>query len=322
MSSQTKFLISMLFIVVIIFCVVLTRFYFDVTKNTESDTHSSRIDSIIRSFGDMQVFRSVNGGYGLLDADMTVLIEPEWLEILDVTENLILVSGRLNDTVLIGGIDYEENIVLPFVFRSVQKLGDGYHLAIVEEDSRCIVYDRNYQPAFQESFASVSYYNKLLTLETENDCLYYDMSEQPPALRRAEFSCKIAENLELNWKIANQVYLAELHTEDLRRINQIVSAYLLMLQENDFSNLSAISSSEYFNTLAKPDSFTGILSDHVSHFSFSRRESGAYDFTFTISYHQDAVPEEKQMQIHLYFRKNAENQMILTAADLTSAALE
>ena len=106
MNSQTKFLISMLFIVVIILCVVLTRFYFDVTKNTESHARDSRVESVVKSFGEYQVFRSADGGYGLLNSDLTVLIEPDWLEILDVTENMVLVSSRIDNQVLIGGIDY------------------------------------------------------------------------------------------------------------------------------------------------------------------------------------------------------------------------
>ncbi|MDE5768053.1 MAG: hypothetical protein K2H82_01575 [Oscillospiraceae bacterium] len=64
-KNQVNFLISTLFIVVIILCVILTRFYFDVTKNTENRTRDSQIDAVVRTFGNMQVFRSVNGGYGL-----------------------------------------------------------------------------------------------------------------------------------------------------------------------------------------------------------------------------------------------------------------
>ncbi len=319
MNSQTKFLISMLFIVVIILCVVLTRFYFDVTKNTESHARDSRVESVVKSFGEYQVFRSADGGYGLLNSDLTVLIEPDWLEILDVTENMVLVSSRIDNQVLIGGIDYEENVILPLVFRSMEKLGDGFHLGTVSEDNRCILYDRNYQPVFRESFASVSYYNKLLTLEQDSEILYYDTSEQPPALRSAEFSCQITENLYLNWKIANQFYLSELTVQDLRDINRMVSAYMQMLRENNFLNLQEVTTPEYFSILAKNGILNTLTPDSADSFSFSRRESGAYDFAFRLC---TSAPEQQNMKIHLYFRKNTENQMILTAADLTPAAEE
>ena len=301
----------MLFIVVIILCVVLTRFYFDVTKNTTVQSHDSRVQSVVKRFGKIQVFRSVNGNYGLLDTDGTVLIEPDWLEILDVTEDLVLISDRINNQMLIGGIDYEENIVLPFVFRSMEKLGEDYYLGIVSADSRCIIYDKHYQSVFQESFDSVSYENKLLTLNNPSDTLYYDMSEQPPVFRRAEFSCEITDTLTLNWKIANQVYLSELTKDDLRRINRIVSAYMQMIQNQDFRNIDDLTAEEYVNTLIKP-SLPDTVFTEVHNFSFSRRESGAYDFTFMLG----------NTEIHLYFRKNPENQMLLTAADIHSAAEE
>ncbi len=319
MNSQTKFLISMLLIVVIVLCVVLTRFYFDVTKNTESHTRDSRVESVVRSFGEFQVFCSANGSYGLLNSDLTVLIEPDWLEILDVTENMVLVSSRIDNQVLIGGIDYEENVVLPLVFRSMEKLGDGFHLGIVSEDNRCILYDKNYQPVFRESFASVSYHNKLLTLERNGEMLYYDTAEQPPALRCAEFSSQVAENLNLNWKIANQFYLSELTLQDLRSISHMIAAYMQMLRENNFVNLQEVTSPEYFSILAKTGMLDHITPDSADSFSFSQRASGAYDFAFRLC---SSAPEQQKIKIHLYFRKNTENQLILTAADLTSAAEE
>ena len=128
MSSQTKFLISMLFIVVIILCAVLTRFYFDVSKNTGSSSRNSRVEAITHTFGEIQVFRSEDGGVGLLNADLSVLIEPDWLDVLDVTDKLILVTDRLDNRVLTGGIDYEENIILPFVFRSMEKTENNIHI--------------------------------------------------------------------------------------------------------------------------------------------------------------------------------------------------
>ena len=316
MGSQTRFLISMLFIIVIILCVFLTRFYFDVTKNTENSTRDSSVEAIVRSFGDLQVFRSADGGCGLLAPDLSILIEPDWTEILDVTDSLVLVSGRLNHKTLVGGIDYEENIVLPFVFSSVENIGDGFHVGTVAQDNRKIILDEKYQPVFQKSFLSAEYHNKLMTVENETEMLIYDMTEQPPALCSAEFVCNIAENLNLNWKISNQFYLSELTVSDLWHINQGVQCYMQMLRENNFRNLNQISVSEYFSSLAKTVFPEQAVFETADNFSFSRRESGAYDFTFCITCSVDSVQTQKK--VHLYFRRNAENQMILTAADIAA----
>lgn len=315
MSSQTKFLISMLFIVVIVLCVVLTRFYFDVSKNTESSSRSSKVETITHTFGEIQAFRSEDGGVGLLNADLSVLIEPDWLDVLDVTDRLIIVTDRLDNRVLTGGIDYEENIILPFVFRSMEKTENNVHIGTVESDGRCIIYDKNYQPIFQESFASAGYQEHLLVLKNEGETFSYDMTEQIPVLRNAEFDCQIAENVILHWKTGNQYYFSELEADDLRRMNTIAQEYMQMLHDDNFTNLSEVSTGEYFSSLRKPNLLHGVTYTEVNDFSFSRRESGAYDFSFQ-------AEGQKTMRIHLYFRKTSENQVILTAADVSPTAEE
>jgi len=317
-NSQTRFLISMLFIIVIILCVFLTRFYFDVTKNTENHARDSRVESVVRSFGELQVFHSADGGCGLLGADLSVLIEPDWIDILDVTDSLVIVSGRIDQKILIGGVDYEENIILPFVFSSVETLGNGFHVGTVAQDNRKILLDQNYQPVFQQSFLSVEYHDQLMTLQNEKEIFVYDTTENPFLLRSAEFSCNIAENLDLNWKISNQFYLSELTAHDLSGINHYAEKYIQMLRENNFRNLGEVSSDEYFNILVKDIFPENAVFDRTEDFSFYRRESGAYDFTFLTSYHIDSGTEEKQIKLHLFFRRNTENQLILTAADIAA----
>ena len=318
MNSQTKFLVAMLFVIAVILCICLTRFYFDVTKNTKHSAGVSGVESIVRSFGELQVFRSEDGGCGLLGADLHVLIEPDWTEILDVTDSLVLVSGQMNQQLLVGGIDYEENVILPFVFSSVENIGDGFHVGTVAQDKRKIILDKNYQPVFQESFLSVEYHNKIMQLTNETETLLYDMAVRPPALRSAAFSCHIAENSELLWKTSNQFYLSELTVSDLWHINKWAEIYIQMLRENDFRNLAQISVSEYFSSLARTVFPEQAVLKKADDFSFSRRESGAYDFSFRVSYMTSSGTAPKQVKLHLYFRKSTENQMILTAADFAA----
>lgn len=319
--NQVNFLISTLFIVVIILCIFLTRFYFDITKNTENRTRDNQIESVVKTFGNMQVFRSVNGGYGLLNQEHSVVIEPEWLEILDVTPDLAIVSGRMHGEILVGGVDYEENMVIPFVFSSLEKLGDGYHLGTLRADGRCVIYDKDYSPVFQESFEGISYYNKLLTARTAEGSYLYDMSGDVPVLRSAELTCELFGSV-LNWKISNQYYLENLSAGDLKVINQHVQTYLDMLEQQDFSGLDGISGEEYTGNLMKQQLPADVIPGEISQFWFSQRKSGAYDFAVRMDYQKDPESQESQIsqtgqaEIHCYFRKNTENKMILTAADL------
>ncbi|MDE5768054.1 MAG: hypothetical protein K2H82_01580 [Oscillospiraceae bacterium] len=266
------------------------------------------------------------------------MIEPEWLEILDVTPELAIVSGKMHGEILVGGVDYEENMVIPFVFSSLEKLGDGYHLGIIREDGRSVIYDKDYQLVFQESFEKISYHNKLLTAQTAQGSYLYDMSGDVPVLRSAKLHCKLFGSV-LNWKISNQFYLSSLSVADLKSMNQHVPAYLDMLTAQDFSGLGEISGEEYIGNLMKQQIPENVSLKEISQFWFSQRESGAYDFAFRINYQRtlenseiqnispdsDSDPETQtelpisvsgQAEIHCYFRRNAENKMILTAADL------
>jgi len=293
--------------------VVLTRFYFDVTKNTEQHARDSRAVSVVRKFGNMQIFESVNGFYGISDSSQTVIIEPDWIEIPDITPEMAIVSGRLENTVLTGGIDYEENMILPFVFRSMKSLGDGWHLGIVDADGSCILYDRNYHPVFQESFSEINYQDQVLRTEKDGCIFQYDMSGSAPVLLSAELVSTVLGEY-LHWKISNQVYLAELDSKDLRTISHHASAYMQMLEQNDFSALSEIAAIESVSSLTKPGLLGGMQFDSISRFSFSRRESGAYDFSFRLAYQNESA--EGTAEVHLYFRKHPEFHMLLTAADL------
>ena len=215
MSNQAKFLISLLFIAIIILCAGLTRFYFDVTKNTGNIDDGEKIDALVKTYENgMQVFESAGGYYGLLDAEGTVIIEPEWMEILMVTENMALVSSRVQDKVLIGGVDFEENVVLPFVFRSMERITDDYYIATAAEDESCIIYNNSFEPVFSSSWDDAEYDNGMLLLEKDNCLFSYYIAEEEPIFRKAQLSCMIRD-LELEWNISNRIYLSELTVDEL-----------------------------------------------------------------------------------------------------------
>lgn len=341
MSNQAKFLISLLFIAVIVLCAGLTRFYFDVTKNTDAVDEQENIASVVKSYENgMQVFESVSGYYGLLDAEGAVIIEPEWMEILTVTDQMALVSKRMQDEVLIGGVDFEENIVFPFVFRTMQRIDEKYYIGTVAEDESCIIYNASFEPMFQNSWDKAEYENGMLLLEKENCLFSYYIAEADPIFRKGQMSCRIGTEV-LDWNISNRIHLSVLTPKDLLRINRCVETYIDMLLHNDFAQLTMISAEEYSAGLSKMDVFKGLTFEGIEDFSFSSsdREKQQYDFGFTIRYHSEqpvneppaADPEaeedteagttapvkvDESVNVHLYFQRNTSNQLILTSVDL------
>lgn len=314
MSNRAKLLISVLFIAAIILTIGLTRFYFDVTKNTGGNPDDGKVEQILRSYGDLQVFRNPNGYCGVVNADGAVVIEPEWLEVLDVTEDLVLVSSRINDEVLVGGVDFEENVVLPFVYRSIQEIGSGCYAATVAADETVILYDSDYEMLLPDAYEAAAYDGNLLKVMNEGCSFYYDVTGDAPVMRRAELQAVIGEQ-KLIWRVANQVYLSDLTEKDLLQMNRSIAAYTGMLLADDFTELSGISSGEYISGLTKPGSMPYAQIDRISGFSLSKQDTLTYDLAFTASYHTSEI-RDAAVQMHLMFRRGAERTMILTSANL------
>lgn len=322
MSNRAKLLISILFIAAIILTIGLTRFYFDVTKNNGKIGSEDKVDSVVRSIGKMQVFTNESGYCGLMNADGVVVIEPDWMEILDAAQSVVLVSSRIGDDVLIGGIDYEENIVLPFVYRSFRDLGKDYKAGIVAADDTCIIYNKEYQMAFPNSYDDAACEGDDLILTADECAFRYRMQELKPKLLRADMVTPVGGQL-LQWRVSNQVFFTALSEEELLRISSCTTAYLDMLLKDDFSGLSSISSSDYISGLSKPGTMPGAKIDKVYDFSFSRVEPGVYDLAFTASYRESGVRIGQQnVQMHLFFRKGADEHMLLTSANLDFKSAE
>ena len=320
MSSRAKLLVSVLFIAVILLCIGLTRFYFDVTKNTGENGQSDKIADIVRDYGDKRVFRSTTGYCGVINDAGAVLIEPEWMEVLDVTDSMVVVSRRMHEDVLIGGIDYEENVQLPFVFRTMESLGGRYFAGTVDEDETILIYDSAFRLAFPRSYEAVALEGDLLSLTADGRCFSYDISGEVPRLQRADMLCSVC-GCPLAWRVSNQTILRDVSEDDLVRIDRSVTAYMDMLQQSEFDALPDISGSDYIGALTKPGSFTDMQFDSVGGFSFSPAPgAGEYDLQFTAAYHLTTEEQEADtapaVQVQLHFRRNAEMKMILTAANL------
>ncbi len=322
MSNRAKFMLSVLFIVAIILCVGLTRFYFDVTKNTVDTGQDDKVESIVRSYGDLNVFRNANGYCGVIAADGTVLIEPEWNEVLDVTPDVVIVSSKVQDEVLIGGLDYDENIVIPFVYTSIEPLGDSYLAANVAEDYTVIVYDKSYQMLFTSAYDAVSCEDNVLTLVSDGCEFRYQDTDGRMSLISAKIVSPVGSQ-ELLWRVSNQVYLSDLTENDLRRISRSLSAYMSMLIEDDFAGLSDITDADFIPALTRPGTMPRAKVDKVSGFSLTKKNTEIYELAFTAAYHQPGEKNASQsVQVHLQFRRGAENRMLLTSANLDFRAAE
>lgn len=79
MSKHLKIFVSVLFIVIIILSVCITRFYFDVSKDTGKNISTPVIYSRTeKSVNGLYIFKSESGLLGVSDENSNIILEPQW----------------------------------------------------------------------------------------------------------------------------------------------------------------------------------------------------------------------------------------------------
>ena len=153
MSKHLKIFVSVLFIVIIILAIGITRFYFDVSKDTENTSDTPVIYSKSESDSNgFCIFESSNNLYGVIDENEKVIIEPQWLSVYFAGNGYYIVSDSFNDEILFGCIDSEENVIVPFIYSRIEEFGTDekrFYSARVSENNSCVIYDDTFKPCFE-----------------------------------------------------------------------------------------------------------------------------------------------------------------------------
>ena len=150
MSKQMKLVISALFIVIILLAVAITRFYSDPKQSTSDTwTTSGEIQEISSDSDGNKIFRGDSGLYGIIDQSSRIIVADEW-DLLEFTGNgKCTASKSVRGKKLSGCIDYEGNIVVPLIYKSISRHRAGnftFYLAQAESDGSCVVYDEDFTP--------------------------------------------------------------------------------------------------------------------------------------------------------------------------------
>ena len=114
MNKHTKIVISVLFAVIILLSVGITRFYIN---NISYDTESNGTDiEIIRKIDEDEagnrIFEDASGLYGIADINDRVIVSPEWTELEFTEKNVCIASKRIGGRMLTGVILFLFSCVL------------------------------------------------------------------------------------------------------------------------------------------------------------------------------------------------------------------
>ena len=73
------------------------------------------ISSIDSDSSGNRIFRENSGLFGIIDSNDRIIVAPEWLDLKFTDGNMCIAKQRIDGNLLIGCIDYEGNISVPFI---------------------------------------------------------------------------------------------------------------------------------------------------------------------------------------------------------------
>lgn len=230
MSKHLKIFVSVLFIVIIILSICITRFYFDVSKDTGKNISTpviySRTD---QSFNNLYVFKNESGLLGVADENSKIILEPQWNTIEIENENSFIVSSdSFGNENLYGCVDSDGNVKVPFIYSGFEKFGTEnmiFYIGKVAGGSSCIVYNNSFAPCFNRVWQSYEVSgNKLQLCYGENTYSYFagddGISLKSAVIKNKAMSKKYSINMN------SRVLLSKLDYRNLEKISDCISAYL------------------------------------------------------------------------------------------------
>ncbi|MBQ6181786.1 MAG: hypothetical protein IJK31_08915 [Ruminococcus sp.] len=229
MTKHMRFIVSVLFIIVIILAVALTRFYSNTSKSAGSGNTKSDISRLLATDGSgNRIFEDNNGLYGLVDSSERIIAAPEWLELSFAGNNRCIASKRISGKLMTGCVDYEGNVVVPLIYRDItpHNYGDfSFYTAESSSDNSCVLYDSDMKPLFSRSWNSCSITGDQMVLTGDKGTYTYALSSSGFALSSAKISGTMLE-CGYNMEMSNKLLLQRLDPDMLEEMVRIAGKYL------------------------------------------------------------------------------------------------
>ena len=221
MSKHMRLIVTVLFAVILLLTAAITKFYSDTGKSTGEG--AVKIDAEKKLGSDPmgnRIFDDSSGLYGVIDSNERVVIDPQWIELKFVGENLCMVSKRLNGKLMTGCIDFEGNVVVPMIYRDIIKQSRGnfvFYTAYPAADNSCVLYDIDFAPLFRRSWDSCSLTEDEMILTSTNGTYIYNVDYTGLTLKSADIN-GIAFDCEYELNVRNKNILSELDPDMLDAI--------------------------------------------------------------------------------------------------------
>ncbi len=235
MNKRTRLVVSLLFIVLIILAVAITRFYFNAENNPDINGGNEGIEKILDTNEEgYSIFSDESGSCGISESGR-ILAVPEWESLEFAGDTMCIASKKTGSRIKYGCIDFEGNVVVPLIYSSIEQktaAGQIFYFAESEADESCIIYDEGFVPCFGSSWKSCTLSGDELTLTNDRGKYVYSISEKGLLFKSANLSGKIAERpYELN--VYSRVLLSKLTPGMIEKMTEFTESYVAYAFDGD-----------------------------------------------------------------------------------------
>lgn len=215
---------------IILLAVAIRKFHSDTTTSTGNNNYQTNIiNTLDDDSNGNRIFKDNSGLSGIIDSNNRIIVVPEWHELKFTGNNICTARLRIDDRLLTGCIDYEGNVIVPFIYNSIecyQKDGFKFYIAL-SGDNSCVIYDENFMPCFRKTWKnySLSDEHDEIVFRTDNATYGYAINENGFRLKSAEIVGKTFDR-SFVLSIYSRILLSKLSVSMLEKIADIVGKYI------------------------------------------------------------------------------------------------
>lgn len=231
-------LVIVLFVILILLAAAITVFYVDVNKASGgADTDTPAAESVGDS-DETRIFQDESGLYGLMDSGGNIILDAEWTELVETGNSCYTAQLRTRSQLLTGVIDSEGNVIVPFVYSSIEKLTDRLYAGLLEDDGKYFFYDADFSLLLPEAWDDYAVVDEMLHLKKDNDTYVYGLGAE---LRLAEINMpRRIRPVSFNLQVKDIQLLGRLERSDWSRIADMLLAYLDLYRRDKLEQLEDI----------------------------------------------------------------------------------
>ncbi len=238
-----RLVVSILFVVIIVLAAAITKFYSDTSKSTSPQSAETDIDKMHGAdrYGN-RIFENSSGLYGIADANDRIIVAPEWSELTFADNDMCIAASSINGTVLKGCINYDGNIVVPLIYKSITRHAFGsftFYTAEADADGSWVIYDRNFSPCFSRSWESCNISDDTITLSGGNGIYIYCADGEKLSLINAEISGSVM-NCPYTMTADSRTLLSKLSPDMLEKMTYVTERYLEFAFTGSADNLTGV----------------------------------------------------------------------------------